>query len=163
METKNKKFTLNFFLIIILLTYCINSYGETGYYIITGIEKGESLNIPGRPPEELWKFIKLIDKTGKSIVKIYKRLEVHRESANFCVYIKNLTTTNIQFTLIVKLKDLQTLDPYKVNIPSDGEVGPFCERILLGGNYEAIDWGIAVYKEWKSRTDNSGRGIISYR
>ncbi len=148
-------------IILCLLVISCSVFSAYGIYKVKKVRKGETLNIPGRAPEELWKYITLYGKKNKPLVRIYTRIELNQYSAKICRYIKNYTKTKVRFYMVIQLKDL-LFDAFKLVLAPRGTFGPICNNVYLGGNYEAINWGVAVYKYWKSKRNNRGQGLIEH-
>lgn len=149
------------FIIVLILLHSLLSFGEMGKYRIKKVIKGKTFKIPNRASGEEWKFIKLFNLNDKPIVEIYSRLEIEGPSGNLCKYIKNLTNKKLRFYLVFELRYI-LVKAYKIILPPKGKIGPICNRIYFGGTYETIQWGAAIYEKWLSKTNNSGKGIITY-
>lgn len=146
------------FLIILIGTYVFSAYGT---YKITKIKRGESFNIPTRHHEERWKYFNFFSKKNKPIVQIFIRVEIGEYKANVCRYIKNLTNSTIRFSLVFEFQYI-LIKPYKIVRAANEALKPKCDELLLGGNYEAVDWGIAIYKKWINKNKNEGKGLIEH-
>ncbi len=149
---------------ILLLLFILTSntvFSAYGVYKAKKIESDIAISIPGRPKLEKWNYLILYDDKNKPFLKIYSKLVVYKESADFYTYIINLTTTTIRFYLILEMKYILK-KAFKIILAKNGKTGPAKRVIQLGGNFHSIDWGVAVYKKWINNKNYSGRGEIEH-